>query len=254
MSSKTSSKSTLATATPMIREISALCDQMIIDLRATTGGALHIGLRLLVLHRDTGDQITPGGFKAALAAISDRVPRSTAYRWINAASNVLAAHQGITDERGDYDPGDLKLAAPDTPGWTKLEKVLTDRAQGTSLRRLLLGSAEKSEESRFDDLMNRDEAGDKNATALLEEIAAGKLTLVQAIRALGGMGQKEKTRTDPVYLDLDGRTGQPRGLFPKSLITISNTFARWDSLDQPARKAVKAAWKECVSKLPKELQ
>ncbi|MEO5715032.1 MAG: hypothetical protein ABIT37_16255, partial [Luteolibacter sp.] len=126
--------------------------------------------------------------------------------------------------------------------------------QGTSLRRLLLGSAETSEESRLDTLITKDEEGDKHATEILELVATGKLTLVQAIRSLGGKITKEKLRTDPVYLDIDGKTGQPTGLFPKCLITIANTFSRWEKLDDSARREVKAAWKEVMTKLPKELR
>jgi len=89
---------------------------------------------------------------------------------------------------------------------------------------------------------------------IIEQVSAGKLTLVQAVRALGGKVTKEKHRTDPVYLDIDGRTGQPTGLFPKCLVTIANTFSRWENLDESARREVRAAWKEVVSKLPKDLR
>jgi hypothetical protein len=233
---------------PMISEISDLCDDVQLNMRRSVAGALKVGIRLLWLHRESGVIGAPGGFRTALEAIEDRVPRSTAYRWINAATAVLAGHQGATE------PDDIKLPEPCTPAWDKLEKVLVDKTQGMSLRRLLIGSSDVSEESRFDTLISADEAGNKTAAAILDQVAAGKFTLVQAIRALGGATTKEKHRTDPVYLDLDGATGQPTGLFPKCLVTLANTFSRWDQLSEPARREVKASWKEVVSKLPKELR
>jgi hypothetical protein len=223
-------------------------------MRLSIQGALLIGLRLMTLHRETADDDTPGGFRAAIGAISEIVPRTTAYRWINAAAVVIARHQGIMDDEENFEADDIKLPAAGTPDWLKLETMLTEHSQGMSIRRLLIGSIEKSEESRYDKLLTRDEEGDANATALLEQVAVGQLTLVQAIRALGGMKQKEKTRTDPVYLDLDGRTGQPTGLFPKCLITIANTFSRWHQLDESARIEVKKSWKAVVANLPKELR
>lgn len=240
--------------TPMILEIAAICDEVQRQMRFTVERALHAGVRLLYLYRQTGEQDTAGGFRAALLAISSTVPRSSAYRWINAACVVLARHQGIMDEKGGYDPQELTLPEPESPEWEEMDAVLTEHSKGVSLRRLMLGSTEKSEENRFDELISREEAGDKNATEILEQVSDGKLTLVQAVRALGGKVTKEKHRTDPVYLDIDGRTGQPTGLFPKCLVTIANTFSRWDHLDEAARREVKATWKEVVSKLPKELR
>lgn len=232
---------------PILIEITDLCEEVATNMRRSIAGALKIGLRLMWLHDQA--QETPGGFSAALETIEGHdVPRSTAYRWINAAAAVVARQQGVTD------PDDINLPEPCTPAWEKLEKHLVETTKGMSLRRLLIGSADTSEGSRLDTLITRDEAGDKDATAILEQVEAGRLTLVQAIRALGGIKSKEKTRTDPVYLDLDGRTGQPTGLFPKCLITLANAFNQWDRLPEAARREVKASWKEVVSKLPKELR
>lgn len=251
MSSKLSKPA--ADQSPMILEITQLCDEVAQDMRRSVAGALKIGLRLIWLHHHVGEINSPGGFRAAIDAMehrADGISRSTAYRWLNAASLVIAEHQGLTSAEAE----NIKIPEPCTPAWDKLEKVMVEKTQGMSLRRLLIGSATIGEESRFDTLITAEESGDKNATAILDQVAEGKLTLVQAIRALGGMKSKEKHRNDAVYLDLDGRTGQPTGLFPKCLITIANTFNKWDELDEAARKAVKASWKEVVSKLPKELR
>ncbi len=244
-----SSKLAKPAPSPIIIEITELCEEVATGMRRSIAGALKIGLRLMWLHNQVALMDQPGGFRSALVAIEGHdVPRSTAYRWINAAAALIMKHQGVPDAT------DITLPEPCTPAWDKLEKILVEQTKGMSIRRLLIGSANKGEEDRLDNLITQDEAGDKNATAILEQVAEGKLTLVQAIRALGGMKSKEKTRTDPVYLDLDGRTGQPTGLFPKCLVTIANTFNRWDELDEAARKSVKASWKEVVSKLPKELR
>lgn len=250
------SKSTIKTTAPeaiVLTEIDDLTTQLTVSLRTSVDLALRIGLRLLYLYRTTGPE--DGGFRAALERMAcNRIPRPTAYRWINATSMVLARQQQITLDNGQYNPADLTVPEPGTPAWKAAEKALASHAQGTSIRRLTLGSAETSEDSRLDHLISHEEAGDKHAAQILDQVSAGELTLVQAIRALGGKITKEKNRHDPVYLDLDGRTGQPVGLFPRSLITITNTFARWEQLDEAARRAARAAWKEVVSKLPKDLR
>lgn len=234
---------------PIITEITNLCDEVADNMRRSVAGALKIGLRLMWLHDQVGELSSAGGFRAALETLENRkLARSTAYRWINAAAGVIARHQGVKDA------DDIILPEPGTPAWVKLEKHLVDETKGMSLRRLLIGSANTGEESRLDTLITRDEAGDKDAAAILEQVAEGKLTLVQAIRALGGLQAKVKGRNDAVYLDLDGKTGQPTGLFPKCLVTIANTFNKWEELDEAARKSVKASWKEVISKLPKELR
>lgn len=237
----------------MVVEIDKLIAMLSLSLRTSVECALMIGLRLLILHR-TNDN--PGGFRAALACVEGhRIPPSTAYRWANAASNVLARVQNITDHKGDYHADDLSVPAPGTPAFAAAEKSMVEYAAGTSMRRLLIGSSSDSEESRMDKLIASEESGDPLATAILEKIASGEITLVQAIRAHAGqVATKGKHRNDPVYLDIDGSTGQPTGLFPKCLITLSNTFDRWDNLDETARGAAKSAWKALVSKLPRDLR
>lgn len=240
-----------AEETPILRTLHELCDDVRENMQKSIASALRAGLILIHLHRTTGQLGAPGGFRAALDSLASpqyRIPPSTAYRWINAAAVVLAKHQGVEESE------ELTIPEPGTTAWVELEGVLVEHSKGMSLRRILLGSADTSEDSRLDQLISREEQGDKNATEILEQVAAGKLTLVQAVRALGGKVTKEKNRTDPVYLDIDGRTGQPTGLFPKCLVTIANTFSRWEQLDEAARREVKTTWKEVVSKLPKELR
>lgn len=237
-----------------IKQLDQLCQELKAGMATTVDRALRIGLHLIILHRESGGEI--GGFKAAIERIEHhKIARSTAYRWINATGRFLARHQGIADENGDFDEEDLKLPALGTVGFTAMEKHIANYAGTTSLRRLMLGSAAKSEESRMDCLIDAAEQGDPIADAILEKVAAGELTLVQAIRArAGAAATKNKERKDPVYLDIDGTTGEPRGLFVKSLITLSNTFDHWNELDETARHKAKGAWKALIGKLPKELK
>lgn len=236
---------------PIFQEIIALSGEIQANLRKTCRGALMIGLRLLALHKKTGDTDAPGGFRAALEALDGaEIPRSTAYRWLNATSAVLARTQGIDD------PSELKI--PSEPGkldWTTAERAIEKAAEGMSLRRLMIGSSATSDESRLDQLITDSELGDPHATSMLEKVAAGELTLVQAIRAAAGAkATKHKARHDPVYLDIDGITGRLKGLFPKCIVTLANTFARWDELDESARNEAKKAWKTLALNIPKELR
>jgi hypothetical protein len=38
------------------------------------------------------------------------------------------------------------------------------------------------------------------------------------------------------------------------MITLANTFARWDTLDETARLEARKSWKALVAALPKELR
>ena len=244
-------KSSESVISPMIEEIIALSAESKMHLRRSCGCALRIGLRLLVIHKSVGDNDLPGGFRAAVDALYGHdVPRSTAYRWLNGAAAVLARHQGIEDGEVPALPTD-----PGTPEWADTEAILEAAANGMSIRRLTIGAPAAGDEARLDALIERTEAGDPHAEEMLDKVAKGELTLVQAIRAqAGATATKEKSRKDPVYLDLSGTTGEPIGLFPKCLITLANTFDRWDRLDEDARRAAKSAWKATIAKLPKELR
>ena len=243
-----------AKPTPMLREIDELLVEVDRSMRTSIATALRIGLRLFYLHRQTGEDESPGGFRAALERMEDSVARSTAYRWFNAAAAVIAKDQELVMSDGSFDSAEIKLPEPSTPAWTKLEKVITDSTQGMSLRRLLIGSSATSDESRMDSLITAAEAGDPNAEEILDRVAKGEFTLVQAIRALGGSVTKNKERHDPVYLDIDGASGRLTGLFPRCIITLSNTFARWADLDESARSEAKKAWKALAVNIPKELR
>ena len=244
-----------ANHSPILREIDEIYVDLAHHMRTAVGSALRIGLRLLFLHRETGEAESPGGFRAALTALSDRVPPSTAYRWINAASATIAREQGIIDSSGSFDPDEIHLPTPGSKEWIKLEKQLTDTTQGMSIRRLLIGSSATSEESRMDSLISAAENGDPHADEILDRVAKGELTLVQAIRALGGASStKDKERHDPIYLNIDGATGRLTGLFPKCVVTLANTFARWGDLDESARSEAKKVWKTLALNIPKELR
>lgn len=235
----------------MISELETLADEINDNLRKGCFGALKVGIRLMHLHLTTAESDEPGGFKAALEAIDGKgIVRSTAYRWINAASAAVMKIQNLES------PNEIKLPAPGSKEWQKLETSLEISTRGISLRRLIIGSAAPaSDEARLDNLITSSESGDKIAEEYLEKIAAGEMTLVQAIRAqAGAVATKDKTRKDPVYLDIDGTTGQPVGLVPKCIITLSRAFASWDTLDETARKALKASWKAFIVNVPRELR
>ncbi|WP_200273037.1 hypothetical protein [Luteolibacter pohnpeiensis] len=234
----------------MIQEIITISHDLREHLRKSCFDAVRIGARLLVLHKLTGENETPGGFRAALDALEgEAIPRSTAYRWINAAAALLGKHFEA-DELAE-----IELPEPGSPAWIKLESSMEIACRGMSVRRLTIGSATNGDEARLDKLITSAEDGDSDAEAMLEKVASGELTLVQAIRANAGRKTtKGKNRKDPIYLDIDGRTGEPRGLFCKSLITLSNTFNRWDSIDEIAREKARSAWKSLVAQLPKDLR
>jgi hypothetical protein len=249
------SKHAVATSPPddQIAEIIELADEIVSHLRRGCGGALRIGLRLIALQRSTGDKDCPGGFRAAINALRTMqkhpIGESTAYRWINAAAAVLCRAHNTSEI------SDVFMPAPGSEEWLNLEAVLHTAAEGMSLRRLLVGPAATGEESRMDSLITAAEAGDAAAEEMLDRVARGELTLVQAIRAAGGASTtRDKARHDPVYLDIDGRTGHPIGLVPKCLVTLSNAFARWDTLDETARREMRASWKALVGNLPRELR
>ena len=249
---KPAARAASKTAKPlMITELESLADEMHDSLRKSCFCALKVGLRLIHLHNTTAESDEPGGFKAALVAIQGKeIVRSTAYRWINAAAAAVMKIQSVKS------PDAILLPEPNSKAWNKLEADLEVSTRGISLRRLTLGSADSSsDEARLDKLITASEDGDKIAEEYLEKIAAGEMTLVQAIRAqAGAVATKDKTRKDPVYLDIDGTTGQPVGLFPKCLITLSRAFASWDQLDETARKAVKASWKAFIVSVPRDLR
>lgn len=233
---------------PVVAEIVTLANEAHGHLRRATFACLRIGLRLLVIHREERDK--PGGFRAALDALEGcKVPAGTAYRWINAAGAAVCLAQEL--------PHIEEIEIPDIgcKEWQKLEAKIEKITEGLSLRRLIIGSAAVGEESRLDSLIHHAEQGDTHADEILEEVAKGKLTLVQAIRKLAGQqATKGKERKDPVYLEIDGTNGEPKGLFVKSMATIVNTFTRWDLLDPTARSKAKASWKELVAILPKDLR
>lgn len=236
---------------PGIAELQQLAGEVGGHIRQGCFGALRIGIRLMHLHNTTKDSDAPGGFRAALTALDGcDIPKSTAYRWINAASAALMRLQEIND------PALIELPKPGTGAWKNLEHELERETSGMSLRRLLIGSAApSSDEARLDTLITASESGDPHADAFLEKISKGEMTLVQAIRAqAGAVATKDKARKDPVYLDIDGTNGQPVGLVPKCLITLARAFDLWPQLDETARKSVKQSWKALIANLPADLR
>lgn len=227
------------------------------SIRKGCGHALVCGLNLLWVHRDIvndsqanllrgndAGEIEGGeGFLVHLQSVA--LPKPTAYRWINAAAAAL--------QRVDADPEDLP--EPGTDEWESLCEQLRAVGLGMSIRRLQLGMVKDgTEEARLDELIDRAEQDDQHAIAALDAVAEGKATLVQAMRAAAGAAStKGKHRRDPVYLDIDGRSGALRGLLPKCIITLNNAFHKWPDLPEPARRKFRQAWAELAVNIPDEL-
>lgn len=244
-------------------------------VRKSCEHALLAGLRLISLHSDTvgeghGGARTIGssvsrdtherGFLGAIAEIE--MKRPTAYRWMNATMRACVRAGLIpADMDMEYLVGELPNF--DSPRWQMWEDALVGIAQGMSLNRLMLGTSSAStEDHRYDELLSASEEGRQRGTDLLEGVAGGKYTLVQAARALGSLEAYdklrsqggEKVRKDPVYLTMDGATGYLDGLFVKSLTTLRNTFAHWDETPAPARKKARELWLEVIDAMPADLK
>lgn len=237
-------------------------------IRKGCGEALITGLHLYALHQRSvsmgGDRrsisVPHGtlkkGFRDACEEIG--IPKTVAYRWMNACGNALLRATMILDAE------DLKENLPEagTPQWEMWEEALAEVAQGMSINRLLLGAAKEStEDHRYSELLDADEEGRERATALLGGVAEGKYTLVQAVRALGSQeaydeilkNGGEKLRKDPVYLDYDPVTKRPNGLIPRAFVTLNNGFTGWENYDEDARSEMKALWLAVVKAAPREL-
>ncbi|MEO5915608.1 MAG: hypothetical protein ABIS50_15345 [Luteolibacter sp.] len=240
----------------MIKEASAHVRDAEAALRKGCMHALHAGMRLIWLHANTsagqgGDRksinVPHGtliGFEAALVEIG--LSKTTAYRWMNAtlvASKKLFGYETET------------FPTPDQHSeWKQLQDGLGEIAKGTSLRRLVIGSGTLGgEDHRQDEIIGRAESGEELAEQILERVAAGQLTWVQAIRALAGAAStKDKDRKDPVYLDFDELTRRPIGLLPKAFTTLKNGLSGWDGYDQDAKDLLLADWKEIQRGMPAE--
>lgn len=237
-------------------------------MRKSCEHALMAGLRLIWLHghsavasgtRNDLPRIGGGqkGFDAALAKIG--IKSGTAYRWMNATYKACVRATLLFE--GDDIAGEMP--EPGMPRWESWEMALKKVSQGMSLNRLMLGNSKQStEEHRYDELLSADEEGRGRAADLLQGVAEGRFTLVQAVRALGSQEAYdklraeggEKVRRDPVYLKMDGETGAIGGLFVSSLTTLRNTFQHWDDTPAPARKAARALWLDVVTSLPSDLK
>ena len=218
--------------------------------------ALKAGMRLIVLHSQTvsmgGDRKTISvthdtliGFEGALKKIG--IQKRTAYRWMNATQAYAMQYLGIVAE---------DFPNPDEPEWQELELAIQDQASKMSLRRLVIGcNTTNSEDQRQEALIAMAEDGHEIADDVLDQIANGKMTLVQAMRAAAGaIATREKARKDPQYLTMDGRTGEIGGLYVKSLTTLTNAFQQWDDLPVPARAKARNLWLSLIALLPGELR
>ena len=232
--------------------------------------ALLAGLRLIWLHADTsvgrgGDKRSIKlshdslikGFKGACQKIG--IPERTAYRWMN-ATRAACIRATLAFEEDDFA---AEMPVPGTPRWESWENEIRAIARGMSIQRLMLGTSKAStEEHRYDELISAEEEGRTRAADLLAGVAEGKYTLVQAVRALGSQETydklraegAEKVRRDPIYLAMDGQTGQLGGLFITSLTTLRNTFQHWEETPAPARKAARELWLGVVATLPSDLR
>jgi hypothetical protein len=236
----------------MIKEATAHVQSAEIAARKGCQEALLAGMRLIWLHQNTSAQgsrndIVPRGTKSGFEGALEKIglPKRTAYRWINA---TYAAAERIGILQGSF-------PEPGTPNWKGLENGLSNVAAGMSLRRLVIGcSAPNSDDQRQDELITRAEAGDLNAEHVLELISAGKLTLVQAMRAAAGaLATKGKERKDPVYLDFDVESKTATGLIPKAFITLQNGFKGWDDYSPAAKTALRNEWHATRQAMPDDL-
>ena len=265
-----STKPTKTTTDPLIEGAKLHFTAATEHIRKGCAEALITGLHLFALHHRAstghgGDRQSfkfsrenlKKGFLEELTEIG--IPTPTAYRWMNACGNALLRATVIMDSE------DLAENLPEAGSakWTAWEKALAEVAQGMSLNRLLIGTTKAStEEHRYDELLSADEEGRERATTLLQGVAEGKYTLVQAVRALGSLeaydelrkGGGEKVRKDPVYLTMDGATGHLDGLFVKSLTTLRNTFAHWEETPAPARKKARELWLTVIDAMPADLK
>jgi hypothetical protein len=221
--------------------------------------ALLAGMRLIWLHAGSNAQgsrndfvsrETKLGFEAAIAQIG--LKKATAYRWMAATLNA-ADSIGISPEH---------FPQHGTANWNQLEDILAEIAGKMSLRRLVLGSQKDgTEDQRQEHLIAAAENGQERAEHLLDGVASGKYTLVQAVRALGSQEAYdrlkaeggEKVRKDPVYLEYDFVGKCATGLMPKALTTLSNGFKGWQSYDEDAKERLKADWIAVVKDIPSEL-
>jgi hypothetical protein len=237
--------------------------------RRACGAALAAGLRLLWLHRVMGVQhggdrrsinVPNGTLNFEEACLEVGVPKRTAYRWMNAClvGAVKCGLAGSTEEALEVLPDPAEFGR-----WRDWEENLQGLSQGMSVNRLLVGTARaETDPARLDALMSAEEEGRARAVELLEAVEAGKYTLAQAVRALGSKEAydklraegAEKVRRDPVYLDLDGRSGVPTGLVPKALVTLRNGFEAWEDAPEAARRAVRDLWLDVVAVLPEDLR
>ncbi len=236
----------------MIKEAAAHVQSAEAAARKGCQEALLAGMRLIWLHQNTSAQgtrndIVPRGTKSGFEGALEKIglPKSTAVRWIN-ATYAGAERIGIIP---------ASFPEPGTPAWRGLEDGLCKVATGMSLRRLVIGcSAPNSDDQRQDELITRAESGDVNAENVLELIAAGKLTLVQAMRAAAGaLATKGKERKDPVYLDFDVETKSATGLIPKALVTLQNGFRGWDDYSPAAKSALRNEWHATRAAMPDDL-
>jgi len=232
-------------------------------LKKSVEHALLAGMALAWLKTQTSHG--PGGdrkssdpldsFAKALEQVG--IVRMTAYRWIRAfEAALMRANQW--DASCYYSL--QNMPEPGTYKWREVQGVLEEVAsKSTSLKRLMLGfggvGAAVSEVRRYDELLAAEEGGNATAMEALEKVESGEWNLETAMRALGGAeATKGKERRDPVYLRMDGRTGDLGGLMPKALVTLRNGFTVWDELDEPARRKLRGAWLETLENLPEELR
>ena len=235
----------------LIKEVKTHAAEASAAIKKSCTHAILAGMRLYVLWMRTKatnrGEHSDAGFAGALEDIG--LDRRTAYRWVNAWAN-LSKRLDMALDKGDVMP------EPGTKEWAALEARAKDECQTMSLRRLMLGSAGEGDENRYDAIVTKAESSE-DMTAVdeaLTKVSCGEWTLVQAIRAIAGQeATKGKERKDPLYLDMDAATGEVRGLLPKAVATLATGFHRWGDLDPTARNKFRAAWRELVAHLPKDL-
>jgi hypothetical protein len=148
------------------------------------------------------------------------------------------------------------------PRWEHWEAEFRKLADGMSMSRLMVGQEKSStEDQRYEELLTASEEGRERAVQLLQDVAEGKYTLVQAARALGSLEAYdklraeggEKVRTDPVYLSYDKINKVAVGLIPKAFVTLRNGFTGWEGYEANAKEQIKKMFIEVINDAPLEL-
>lgn len=217
------------------------------DLISACANAMKVGACIIAYAN------TQGGSVSAVITQMDfgNINRRTLYRWTNAyntACKILAL-----DHIPNYGSAE----------WVDHLAALEDIASKMSISRLQLGApADGSDIARLDTLQTAAETADNEEEEsiyanALERVEKGEWTLIQAMRAVGGLKAREvaiERRKDPLYIGIDEETKKPVGILPKAVSSLKTGFENWNLFDGEAKRAFAALWKDVLNEVPSDLQ